>query len=110
ERVRSMVFQALGAAGADPAWVAANVTFPGTTVDRIVPATTQQTLEAPRQALGVADLAAVEAEPFRQWVIEDDFPCGRPAWEASGAILTDDAGPYERLKLRGLNRAHSSLA
>jgi fructuronate reductase len=110
ERVRSMVFQALAAAGADPSWVAANVTFPGTTVDRIVPATTAETLATAEQALGVTDLAAVAAEPFRQWVIEDDFPSGRPAWEAAGAILTEDAGPYERLKLRVLNGVHSSLA
>ena len=57
-------------------------------VDRIVPATTPATLDRAERALGVADLAAVGAEPFRQWVIEDDFPGGRPAWEPAGALFT----------------------
>ena len=61
-------------------------------------------------ALGVVDLAAVEAEPYRQWVIEDDFPGGRPAWERAGAVLTGDVAAYERLKLRMLNGVHSTVA
>ena len=91
-------------------WVGGNVTFPNTMVDRIVPATTPRTLATAEAALGVADRAAVAAEPYRQWVIEDAFPGGRPAWEAAGAVLTDDAGGYERLKLRTLNGVHSALA
>jgi fructuronate reductase len=113
-RLRSAVTQALALAGAGAEsvseWVEANVTFPGTMVDRIVPATTLATLAAAQSALGVVDLAAVAAEPYRQWVIEDDFPAGRPAWQAGGAVLTHDAGPYERLKLRCLNGVHSALA
>jgi fructuronate reductase len=91
-------------------WVAQNVTFPGTMVDRIVPATTAQTLATAAGALGVRDLAAVCGEPYMQWVIEDDFRGGRPAWERAGAVLTDDAGPWERLKLRTLNGVHSAIA
>jgi fructuronate reductase len=91
-------------------YVAGSVTFPGTMVDRIVPATTPETLAQAERALGVADAAAVAAEPFMQWVIEDDFPAGRPAWDLAGAILTDDAGPWERMKLRTLNGVHSALA
>lgn len=91
-------------------WLRANITYPGTMVDRIVPASTPETLEAARDALGVTDLAAVAAEPYRQWVIEDAFPGGRPAWERAGAVLTDDAGPWERLKLRALNGVHSATA
>jgi fructuronate reductase len=113
-RLRDAVSQALALAGpaASPAtdWVRANVTFPGTMVDRIVPATTPTTLGAAQSALGVVDLAAVAAEPYRQWVIEDDFPGGRPAWQSAGAVLTHDAGPYERLKLRCLNGVHSAIA
>jgi fructuronate reductase len=113
-RLRSAVSQALALAGPDAArvidWVRGNVSFPGTMVDRIVPATTAATLAEAQAALGLADLAAVAAEPYRQWVIEDDFPGDRPGWEAAGAILTDDAGPYERLKLRCLNGVHSALA
>jgi fructuronate reductase len=92
------------------AWLAANVTFPATMVDRIVPASTPATLAAARDALGVADLAAVAAEPFRQWVIEDAFPAGRPAWELVGATLAADVEPWERMKLRVLNGLHSTLA
>jgi fructuronate reductase len=91
-------------------WLRAHVTYPGTMVDRIVPATTAQTLARAQAALGVADLAAVAAEPFSQWVIEDAFPGGRPAWERAGAVLTDDVGSWERLKLRALNGVHSALA
>jgi fructuronate reductase len=58
----------------------------------------------------VADLAAVETEPYKQWVIEDVFPGGRPAWELAGAVLTDDVGPWEQLKLRTLNGVHSAAA
>ncbi|HLL65246.1 MAG TPA: mannitol dehydrogenase family protein [Micromonosporaceae bacterium] len=112
-RVRRLVEQALPVTGADPAvqsWIRDQVTFPGTMVDRIVPATTPALLDSVRGALGVTDLAAVGAEPFRQWVIEDAFPGGRPAWELAGATMTSDAGPYERLKLRMLNGVHSALA
>jgi fructuronate reductase len=108
-----LAYQAFELAGAGDAtfdWLAANVRFPGTTVDRIVPATTEEILLAAQHALGVRDLAAVAAEPFRQWVIEDDFPGGRPSWEAAGAILTSDAHPWEQLKLRVLNGPHSALA
>jgi fructuronate reductase len=98
------------APAAATAWVHDNVRFPGTTIDRIVPASTPQTLSMAAEALGVRDLAAVAAEPYRQWVIEDDFPGGRPAWEKAGAILTDDATPWEQLKLRALNGVHSALA
>jgi fructuronate reductase len=79
-------------------------------VDRIVPASTEETRARARAALGVSDLAAVAAEPYRQWVIEDDFPAGRPAWERAGAVLTGDVEPWERLKLRALNGVHSALA
>ncbi|HET6529412.1 MAG TPA: mannitol dehydrogenase family protein [Actinoplanes sp.] len=112
-RVRELVGQALRRLPAGTRlgdWVAGNVTFPGTMVDRIVPASTAETLAVAERALGCRDLAAVSAEPYRQWVIEDDFPGGRPAWERAGAVLTTDAGPWERLKLRTLNGVHSAIA
>jgi fructuronate reductase len=79
-------------------------------VDRIVPATTREILDVAAQELGVRDRAAVCGEPYTQWVVEDDFPGGRPAWEQAGAVLTDDAQPWERLKLRTLNGVHSAVA
>ncbi|NIY46395.1 mannitol dehydrogenase family protein [Cedecea colo] len=92
------------------AWIKANVTFPSTMVDRIVPAVTPETLAQVAQATGVADPAAVACEPFRQWVIEDNFVAGRPEWEKAGAELVADVLPYEEMKLRMLNGSHSLLA
>ncbi|GAA1027773.1 mannitol dehydrogenase family protein [Virgisporangium ochraceum] len=92
------------------AWLDGAVSFPGTMVDRIVPATTDATRASALRALGVADLVPVAAEPFAQWVVEDEFPGGRPAWEHAGVVLTDDARPWESLKLRTLNGVHSALA
>ena len=114
-RLRGLVEQALrrtpgAAAAATLEWLAGNVGFPGTMVDRIVPATTDQGLATAADALGARDLAAVTAEPYRQWVLEDDFPGGRPAWERAGAVVTGDARPWERLKLRALNGVHSAVA
>jgi fructuronate reductase len=92
------------------AWIETHVTFPSTMVDRIVPAVTAETLEQVAQATGVVDPAAVACEPFRQWVIEDNFVAGRPEWEKAGAELVSDVLPYEEMKLRMLNGSHSFLA
>jgi fructuronate reductase len=88
-------------------WAEGNVAFPSSMVDRIVPASTQATYERALADLGVTDLAAVEAEPFTQWVIEDDFAGPRPPWDAT---YTHDVAGWERLKLRTLNGVHSTLA
>ncbi|MEO6986455.1 MAG: mannitol dehydrogenase family protein [Paralcaligenes sp.] len=91
-------------------WISAHVAFPSSMVDRITPTATDKTLEDAAQALGCEDYAAVETEPFTMWVIEDHFPSGRPAWENVGALMVDDVTPYEHMKLRMLNGAHSLLA
>lgn len=91
-------------------WILANVTFPSTMVDRITPASTETTFADALRLTGFDDRAAVETEPFTQWVIEDDFVAGRPHWEAGGAIFARDVAPYEKMKLRMLNGAHSMLA
>jgi fructuronate reductase len=91
-------------------WIAGKVTFPSTMVDRITPASTDRTFADAEALTGFADLAAVETEPFTQWVIEDDFVAGRPDWEAGGAIFTDNVTPYEHMKLRMLNGSHSMMA
>lgn len=92
------------------AWIAEHVSCPSSMVDRIVPATTDRDRADAEALLGVRDAALVVAEPFRQWVIEDRFAAPRPAWERVGATLVGDVAPYERLKLRVLNGAHSMLA
>ncbi|UXY08881.1 mannitol dehydrogenase family protein [Kosakonia sp. ML.JS2a] len=91
-------------------WIEANVTFPSTMVDRIVPAVTADTLDKIEQLTGVRDPAGVACEPFRQWVIEDNFVAGRPEWEKAGAELVADVIPFEEMKLRMLNGSHSFLA
>jgi fructuronate reductase len=101
------------AARTDPGlsdWIDEHVAFPSTMVDRITPAVTEATLADAARLTGLDDLAAVETEPFSQWVIEDHFPAGRPAWEAGGAIFVSDVGPYEQMKLRVLNGSHSLIA
>ncbi len=90
-------------------WIEANVTFPSTMVDRIVPAVTADTLDKIEQLTGVRDPAGVACEPFRQWVVEDNFVAGRPKWEKAGAELVSDVIPFEEMKLRMLNGSHSFL-
>ncbi len=92
------------------AYVAGELACPATMVDRITPATTDDDRARIAAALGVMDAWPVVTEPFSQWVIEDRFPAGRPAFEAAGAELVADVEPYEQMKLRLLNGAHSSLA
>ena len=97
----------------DPAlsdWIAKNVSFPSSMVDRITPASTEQTREDALRLTNCIDRAPVETESFTQWVIDDRFPSGRPAWEAGGALFVDNVRPYEAMKLRMLNGAHSMLA
>ncbi len=99
------------AAGDDAAaWVAASARFPATMVDRIVPATTDADRADAAALLGMRDEGTVVAEPDSHWVIEDDFACPRPEWERAGALLVPDVAPYEIMKLRVVNGAHSALA
>ena len=90
--------------------IAGEVAFPSTMVDRITPAATARTRADAAALTGYADEAAIETEPFSQWVIEDRFPAGRPAWEEAGALFVPEVAPYERMKLRMLNGSHSMLA
>jgi fructuronate reductase len=91
-------------------WISEHASFPSTMVDRIVPATTDADVADNDAALGLHDAAPVVHEPFKQWVIEDDFAAGRPAWERAGAQLVDDVAPFEAMKLRLLNASHSAFA
>jgi len=97
----------------DPAladWIARHVAFPSAMVDRITPAPDAATRALAARLTGRDDRAAIATEPFCQWVIEDRFPAGRPAWEAGGAELVADVLPWERAKLWMLNGTHSLLA
>ena len=92
------------------AWVAGNVTFPNSMVDRITPATRPDDIARLNAKNGTNDEAPVYCEDFIQWVIEDNFIAGRPAWEQVGAEFTDDVTAFENMKLSLLNASHTLLS
>ncbi len=97
----------------DPAlarWIAENVAFPNSMVDRITPATTAADREQLQQGFGIIDAWPVVTEPFLQWVIEDTFCNARPPWEEVGAEIVTDVLPYELMKIRLLNASHMAMA
>lgn len=91
-------------------WIAAEVAFPSTMVDRITPVTTPADVARIHERLGLDDAWPVASEPFTQWVIEDRFPAGRPPFEEVGATLVPDVHAYEAIKLRLLNAGHQAVA
>lgn len=91
-------------------WIAENVAFPNSMVDCITPATSEREKIKLREKFAIEDAAPVFCEPFRQWVLEDNFPQGRPALEKVGVEFVDDVAPYELMKLRILNGGHMALA
>ncbi len=92
------------------AWVDGNVTFPNSMVDRITPATRPDDITRLNAKNGTDDAAPVYCEDFIQWVIEDNFIAGRPAWESVGAEFTQDVTAYENMKLSLLNASHTLLS
>lgn len=91
-------------------WVKINTSSPNSMVDRITPRPTAEVIERVRVATGKHDAASIMGESFSQWVIEDNFIAGRPAWERVDATLVDDVEPYEEAKIRMLNGTHSCIA
>lgn len=92
------------------AWMEENVTFPNSMVDRITPATRPDDVVRLNTKNGTNDEAPVYCEDFIQWVIEDKFIAGRPAWERVGVEFTDDVTAYENMKLSLLNASHTLLS
>jgi mannitol 2-dehydrogenase len=92
------------------AWIAADGCFPSTMVDRITPVTAEEDVASLAEQYGIVDRWPVFSESFTQWVIEDDFPAGRPAWEEVGAQFVADVAPYEFMKLRLLNASHLAVS
>ena len=90
-------------------WIAANVSFPNAMVDRITPMTSVEHRLQLADQHGVDDTWPVVCEPFAQWVLEDKFVNGRPAWEKVGVQFTDDVTPYEEMKIKLLNGSHLAL-
>jgi len=96
----------------DPAlskWLAEYGAFPNSMVDRITPVTTDGYRAMVKEKFGIDDAWPVVTEPFKQWVIEDCFPNGRPCWERVGAQMTSDVLPYEKVKIRLLNASHQAI-
>ncbi len=91
-------------------WIRKSVAFPNSMVDRITPATTERERAILRESHGVEDSWPVFCEAFRQWVVEDRFPSGRPALEKVGVTFTADVAPYELMKIRILNGGHAAIA
>ncbi len=91
-------------------WIDTSVTFPNCMVDRITPSTTDADREAVQREFGIDDEWPVPAEPFTQWIVEDEFPTGRPPLESVGVQFVDDVRPYELMKLRLLNASHQAIA
>ena len=112
ERSRAGLLQFIGLIGdaALLAWVEAHTTSPNAMVDRITPRPTPDVRERVLAATGIDDPAALMGESFIQWVIEDRFIAGRPAWESVGVEMVDSVDAYEEAKIRLLNATHSCIA
>ena len=91
-------------------WVVANTSSPNAMVDRITPRPAPDVAERVKHATGWNDAAPVMSESFIQWVIEDDFCNGRPAWERVGVEMVQSVNPYEEAKIRILNASHTGIA
>lgn len=91
-------------------WIDSKCSFPTSMVDRITPASTQATYDLVQKVTEKRDEAAVETEPFSQWVIEDNFAGPVPDWQQAGALYVSDVAPFETMKLRMLNGAHTLIA
>src|SRR5579872_328406 len=91
-------------------WIRDHVAFPNSMVDRITPATSDRERATLRDQYGVEDNWPVFCEEFRQWVLEDKFPAGRPALETAGATFVADVAPFELMKIRILNGGHAAIA
>ncbi len=91
-------------------WVREQVAFPNGMVDRITPATSAREIEFVARTYGIEDAWPVFCEDFKQWVLEDRFPAGRPALETVGVTFVDDVAPYELMKIRILNGGHATIA
>ncbi|MFV0299687.1 MAG: mannitol dehydrogenase family protein, partial [Paracoccus sp. (in: a-proteobacteria)] len=91
-------------------WIKANVAFPNGMVDRITPATSERERAMVRDEFGIDDAAPVFCEDFIQWVLEDNFPAGRPPLELAGVEFVADVTPWEMMKIRILNGGHADIA
>jgi fructuronate reductase len=102
------LFASFGSDSVD--WLNEKVSFVSTSIDRITPKTTDEDLETVKKATGWEDNSPVVTEPFSDWVLQGEFPLGRPQWERAGAKFVEDIEPFENRKLWLLNGSHSLMA
>ncbi|WP_426127973.1 mannitol dehydrogenase family protein [Pararhizobium sp. PWRC1-1] len=91
-------------------WIDDNVAFPNSMVDRITPTTSPREVGIVADDYDIDDNWPVFCEKFKQWVLEDHFPAGRPALETVGVEFVPDVAPYEHMKIRILNGGHAAIA
>ena len=91
-------------------WIEAQVSFPCSMVDRITPVPDETAVAQAQADWGVQDRALVMCEPWQQWVLEDRFVAGRPAFEQAGVIFTGEVDAWERIKVGLLNGGHSAIS
>ena len=97
----------------DPAladFIEGEVAFPNAMVDRITPATGERERRLAAELFDIDDAWPVFCEDFTQWVLEDTFTAGRPAFDEVGVEFVSDVSPYETMKIRILNGGHAIIA
>jgi mannitol 2-dehydrogenase len=97
----------------DPAlakWIREVVAFPNSMTDRIVVRPNIRRFDRIRDEFGFEDGCPVFSEDYIQWVVEDWFPAGRPAFEAAGATMVDDVAPFQAMKLRIMDGGQAIVA
>jgi D-arabinitol 4-dehydrogenase len=111
-RARAGLVQFVTALGDDAMlqWLQTNTSSPSAMVDRITPRPSPEVAIRVRAATGRTDMAALMAESFIQWVIEEDFIAGRPPWETVDVEMVESVAPYEEAKIRLLNATHGCVA
>ena len=91
-------------------WIEKKVSFPSCVVDRITPRAPVNLKKEIKENFLIDEDCSVMAEPFIQWVIEDNFIGKRPKLEDVGVKFVDNVFPYEEAKIRILNGGHVALS
>jgi D-arabinitol 4-dehydrogenase len=111
-RFRAGLLDFLAARGEDALreWTEVHAACPCAMVDRITPRPPPDVAGRVKAATGVDDAVPVMAESFIQWVVEDRFIAGRPAWQRVGVEMVASVHAHEEAKIRVLNASHSCVA
>ncbi len=91
-------------------WIEKNVSFPSCVVDRITPRAPDSLADEIKSEFSIDEKCSVMAEPFIQWIIEDNFIGKRPELEKVGVKFVKNVFPFEEAKIRILNGGHVVLS